>query len=172
MFMSIRVMRRFEKVKASFLRVVGVLWGEFSAMFSASPEIDSRMREISIAESIIDIAEAKAREQNSLCVQAIKIRLGEFTTVAREALEFAFEVVRQGTLADHARLEIEIVPMVVDCVLCGPIADPIREICLICPQCGLPLKIVSGEELQVEYIEIQSQADREPWNASLPKQMY
>jgi hydrogenase nickel incorporation protein HypA/HybF len=151
------------KAIAAVHRTLCVLWRQVSP---------TRTHEVSIAEGIIDIAEARAREQNSLCVQAIKIRLGEFTTIARAALEAAFEVVRQGSLADHARLEIEIVPMVVRCVLCGPIADPVKEICLICPQCRLPLKIDSGEELEVEYIEFESQAEREPWNASLSKQSY
>lgn len=170
--MSLRVISRLVKTKASFLRGLRALWGEVSSIFSAPPEIDTRTHEISIAESIIDIAEAAAGEQNSLSVQAIKIRLGEFTTIAREALQFAFEAVRQGTLADHARLEIEIAPMVVHCVLCGPIAKPVREVYLMCPQCGLPLKIVSGEELQVEYIEFESPAEGEPWSASLSKQTY
>jgi hydrogenase nickel incorporation protein HypA/HybF len=118
------------------------------------------MHEISIAKSIIEIAEAKAREENSRCIRAIKVRLGEFTTVVREALEFAFEVARRETLAENARLEIESVPMVVRCVVCGPVSDPMREVCLRCPQCGLPLEVVSGEELQVEYIEIESAAGR------------
>jgi hydrogenase nickel incorporation protein HypA/HybF len=118
------------------------------------------MHEISIAQSIIEIAEAKAREQNSCCIQTIKLRLGEFTTVVREALEFAFEIARQDTLAENARLEIERVPMVVQCVACGPVTDPVRELCLICPQCGLPLQIISGEELQVQYIEVESVAER------------
>ena len=118
------------------------------------------MHEISIAKSIIEIAEAKAREENSRCIQTIKIRLGEFTTVVREALEFAFEVARRETLAENARLEIESVPMVVRCVACGTVTDPVREVCLRCPQCGLPLEVVSGEELQVEYIEIGSEAER------------
>jgi hydrogenase nickel incorporation protein HypA/HybF len=118
------------------------------------------MHEISIAQSIIEIAEAKAREQNSRCIQLIKIRLGEFTTVVREALEFAFEVARQETMAENARLEIESVPMVVRCVACGPMTDPVREVCLICSECGLPLEVVAGEELQVEYIEVESVAER------------
>ena len=118
------------------------------------------MHEISIAQSIIEIAEAKAREQNSRCIQVIKIRLGEFTTVVREALEFAFEVARQETMAENARLEIETVPMVVRCVACGPVTDPVREVCLICSACGLPLEVVAGEELQVEYIEVESVAER------------
>jgi len=115
------------------------------------------MHELSIAQSIIEIAEAKAREENSRCIQTIKIRLGEFTTVVREALEFAFEVARRDTLAETARLEIESAPMVVRCVMCGLVTEPAREVCLICPQCGLPLEVVSGEELQVEYIEVEDQ---------------
>jgi len=118
------------------------------------------MHEISIAQDIIEIAEAKAREENSPCIQVIKIRLGEFTTIVREALEFAFEIARRETLAENARLEIESVPMVVRCVSCGPVTDPVREVCLLCPQCGLPLEVVTGEELQVEYIEIDSKAER------------
>lgn len=118
------------------------------------------MHELSIAKSIIEIAEAKAREENSRYIQAIKVRLGEFTTVVREALEFAFEVARRETLAENARLEIESVPMVVRCVACGSVSDPVREVCLICPHCGLPLEVVSGEELQVEYIEVESETGR------------
>jgi len=118
------------------------------------------MHELSIAQSIVEIAEAKAREQNYGCIQTIKIRLGEFTTIVPEALEFAFEAARRETLAENARLEIERVPMVVRCVTCGSVTDPVREVCLICPYCGLPLEIVSGEELQVEYIEVESEAER------------
>jgi hydrogenase nickel incorporation protein HypA/HybF len=118
------------------------------------------MHEISIALSIIEIAEAKARERNSPSIQTIKIRLGEFTTVVKEALEFAFEAARIGTLAEGAQLEIETVPMVLRCALCGPVTEPARTVCLVCPTCGLPLAIVAGEELQVEYIEIESEMER------------
>jgi len=113
------------------------------------------MHELSIAQDIIDLAEGKARERNSRSIQKIKVRLGEFTTVAREALAFAFEAARAGTLAADAELEIEIVPMITRCVSCGLVSDPVREVCLICAQCGLPLEVVDGAELQVEYLELE-----------------
>ena len=123
------------------------------------------MHEISVAQSIIDIAEANAREQNARCIEKIKIRLGEFTTTVPEALEFAFEVARSGTLAEDATLEIESVPLVTRCASCGNATDPVRQICPLCPRCGLPLEIVSGEELQVEYIEVESESERNEWIA-------
>ena len=113
------------------------------------------MHEISIIESILEVAEEKAREANSPSITVIRLRLGEFTAIAREALEFAFEIARLGTLAEHARLEIEVVPMVLHCVVCNVEPQPARVMSLICPQCGFPLKIVSGRELQIEFIEIE-----------------
>ena len=111
------------------------------------------MHEISIIESILEVAEEKAREVNSPSIKVIKLRLGQFTNIARESLEFAFEVARLGTLAECARLEIEVVPMVLHCVVCNSRAQPTRAISLICAQCGFPLKIISGKELQIEFIQ-------------------
>jgi len=113
------------------------------------------MHEISIIESILEVAEEKAREVNSLSIKVIKLRLGQFTAIALEALEFAFEVARIGTLAECARLEIEVVPMVLQCVVCNADTQPTRAISLICPRCGFPLKIISGEDLQIEFIEVE-----------------
>jgi hydrogenase nickel incorporation protein HypA/HybF len=115
------------------------------------------MHEISIIESILEVAEEKAREAKSPSIQVIKLRLGEFAAIAREALDFAFEVARHGTLAEHARLDIEVVPMILHCVVCEARTQPTVAMSLICTQCGFPLEIVSGKELQIEYIEIEEQ---------------
>jgi hydrogenase nickel incorporation protein HypA/HybF len=112
------------------------------------------MHELSIAENIIEISEARARAENARSIRLIKLRLGEFTSVVREALEFSFEVARKGTLAQEASLEIENVPVVVRCATCGTPAAPAKDMCFICPFCGDGLRIVSGDEMQVEYIEL------------------
>jgi hydrogenase nickel incorporation protein HypA/HybF len=112
------------------------------------------MHEISIAESIIGIAEARARARNALSIRLIGIRLGEFTNIMPEALEFAFEIARQGTTAERAQLEIEIIRMTLFCVVCEAETQPAGGLCLICAQCGFPLKIVAGEEMQIEYIDV------------------
>ena len=112
------------------------------------------MHELSIAENIIEISEGHARAQKSRHIRTIKLRLGEFTTIVGEALQFSFEIARQGTLAENATLEIETVPMVARCGACGAIGKPFRELCLICPDCAAPLEVISGDEIQIEYIEI------------------
>jgi hydrogenase nickel incorporation protein HypA/HybF len=124
------------------------------------------MHEIGIAESLIEIAEVKAREANARSIQVIALRLGEFTTVVREALEFAFEIAKQGTLAGNARLEIEVVPTRVQCVVCAVDAELLRGAALRCERCGFPLKIICGEEMQIDYIEIENEEENLAWKES------
>jgi hydrogenase nickel incorporation protein HypA/HybF len=112
------------------------------------------VHELSIAESILDLAVEEAKKRNSTAVVTIKLRLGEFTGVAREALEFGFEIARQDTLAERAVLEIEVVPLKTRCPLCGLIGRPIDDFCLLCAACGSPMEIISGREMQVEYLEL------------------
>jgi hydrogenase nickel incorporation protein HypA/HybF len=115
------------------------------------------MHEISIAQSIIEIAEATAREAHCRSIQVIALRLGEFTSIVREALEFAFEASKQGTMAENARLKIEVAPMVVQCVVCDVEVRSAMGRSLICSQCGFPLKLISGEELLIEYVELEEE---------------
>jgi hydrogenase nickel incorporation protein HypA/HybF len=112
------------------------------------------MHELSIAESIIELARAEAKKHNAAAIQTIKLRLGEFTGVVREALEFGFEVARRGTVAETAALEIEIVPLETRCAECGLTGHPRDDFCFLCPGCASPVEIVSGREMQVEYLEL------------------
>jgi hydrogenase nickel incorporation protein HypA/HybF len=130
------------------------------------------MHEIGIAMSLIEIAEANARKSNARSIEVIALRLGEFTTVVREALEFAFEIARQDTLAHKARLQIEVVPTVVECVVCATEVRLASGGTFNCQTCGFPLKIISGEELQIDYIEIETKEENLTWNESQCKLAY
>jgi hydrogenase nickel incorporation protein HypA/HybF len=117
------------------------------------------MHEISIAQNIIEIAQASARAQNAVSIQLIKIRLGDFTNIVREALEFAFEIAREGTMAEHAELDCEIVHMEFQCVVCKAATEPSPGCSFICIHCGFPLKLVAGEELQIDYVDVVTEGE-------------
>jgi hydrogenase nickel incorporation protein HypA/HybF len=112
------------------------------------------MHEMALAGSIIDIGEAEARKRNAAAILRIKLRLGEFTGVVREALEFGFDVMKEGTLAESAAFEIESVPLRARCPECGRTAAPTADFCLLCSSCESPVEIVSGREMYVEYIDL------------------
>ncbi|HEY7155243.1 MAG TPA: hydrogenase maturation nickel metallochaperone HypA [Gemmataceae bacterium] len=114
------------------------------------------MHELSIALSILDVAEEEAERQGGR-VLAIHLRLGPLSGVVREALESAYALAREGTPLAGAKLLVEDVPLVVHCPACAADRAPpsVRELC--CPACGAPTsKIVSGRELEVCALEIES----------------
>lgn len=112
------------------------------------------MHEMAIVQSVLDIAFTEAEKHSARKISKIKLRIGELSGVVRDSLEFAFEVLRQGTLAEDAALEIEAVPLRVVCRSCGSAETVTGDLTLICRSCGDALAIVSGREMKVEYIDL------------------
>jgi hydrogenase nickel incorporation protein HypA/HybF len=112
------------------------------------------MHELSVAESILNIAVTEAQKHDAPAIECIKLRLGAFTGVVRDALEFAFEVARHGTLAESAVLEIEIVPLRTKCLNCGCTDTPAGDFCFLCERCGQPVEILTGREMEVEFVDL------------------
>lgn len=113
------------------------------------------MHELSIANSIVDIATDYLRQHAAQRVQSVTLRLGALSCVHKSALEFCFELVSDGTPLAGARLRFVDVPVAIFCEPCQ------REVELPdiqrfrCPICGTPSADVRrGQELDVETIEI------------------
>jgi hydrogenase nickel incorporation protein HypA/HybF len=68
------------------------------------------MHEFSLALSLIEAVEQKAKEVGATSVVYIKLRVGMATTVVPEFMAEAFEVAKMGSLAENATLEIELEP--------------------------------------------------------------
>ncbi|MFL5842288.1 MAG: hydrogenase maturation nickel metallochaperone HypA [Thermoleophilaceae bacterium] len=109
------------------------------------------MHELSVAEAILHVA---ARHSAGRRVYAVEVRVGHMRQVVPSALEFAFELVTQGTVLEGAELRIEEVPAVGLCGDCGARAQ-LDGFPLACPECGgLDMELVEGEELLVESLEL------------------
>jgi hydrogenase nickel incorporation protein HypA/HybF len=113
------------------------------------------MHELTMSQSIIEIVEAHARKHHFDCVTKIKIQIGQFTGVDKEALELSFATVKRSTLAHDAELEVEIIPLLKRCEICGRTFDSGGNLGLICPDCKAPVEIVRGREMRIEYIDLE-----------------
>ena len=76
------------------------------------------MHELSIAQSLIDLACEAALREGADRIERLNLRIGRLSGVVREALEFSFELAAEGTLCEGAILEIEDVPIAVMCPRC------------------------------------------------------
>jgi hydrogenase nickel incorporation protein HypA/HybF len=109
------------------------------------------VHELSIAEAVVGVAERHAAGRR---VGAVDVRVGALRQVVPSALEFAFEVVTQGTTLEGAELRIETVPAVGRCGACGA-EGQLDWFPFACEACGsVDMELVSGEELLVEAIEV------------------
>ncbi|MGK7873138.1 MAG: hydrogenase maturation nickel metallochaperone HypA [Xenococcaceae cyanobacterium] len=112
------------------------------------------MHEVSIMEQTLEIALENARNQGAQKIHRLKMRIGAMSGVVPEALEFAFDVVTQGTIAQGAKLEIETVPVICYCSHCHLEFQP-PDLFYECPQCGqLSPQILAGREIELTSLEV------------------
>jgi hydrogenase nickel incorporation protein HypA/HybF len=112
------------------------------------------MHELSIAESVVEIADRHARGRS---VAKVELKVGHLRQVVPSALEFAFELVSEGTAVEGAEVEMHEVPAAGTCRTCGShTALPVFP--LSCEHCGgFEVEVTQGEELSVEWLELEEQ---------------
>lgn len=112
------------------------------------------MHELSIAQSIVDIAGQYVPRERHHGIRMIRVRVGDMAGVVPDSLSFCFTAVTAGTPMAAALLEIEHVPYVIHCAACTQ--DSTTEPGLaLCPRCGsAATRILSGTELQVMTIDL------------------
>ncbi len=113
------------------------------------------MHELSIAQALMTIVEGHARGRR---VTAVEVKVGHLRQVVPSALEFAFELVAEGTPAQGARLALDEVPAAGRCRDCGARTD-FEGFPLACGACGSSrVEITHGEELLVEALELEEES--------------
>jgi hydrogenase nickel incorporation protein HypA/HybF len=112
------------------------------------------VHELSIATAIVEQAEEIAREDGAGGVASVTVRVGELAGVVPDALHFAFEVARDGTALDEARLVVEQVPAQAWCGACAEEFAVGMPPFFWCPRCDRPSQeLRSGRELEITAVE-------------------
>jgi hydrogenase nickel incorporation protein HypA/HybF len=113
------------------------------------------VHEISLIESVVSLVEDERRKQGFTRVRVIRLRLGVLGHAEPEALRFCFDAVTNGTVADGARLEIEMVAGEGWCAGCRGTV-PLAERFAACPVCGnAGVLMTAGDELRVTEMEVE-----------------
>lgn len=111
------------------------------------------MHEIGLAQDILKKAIPLAQEKELIKINHIKVLAGETLLIHPEEFDQAFDHVAKGTLAEGAKIELHIAPLVARCMRCGKEFTG-KEMKLACPSCGSKsIDIVSGKELEIKEVE-------------------
>jgi hydrogenase nickel incorporation protein HypA/HybF len=114
------------------------------------------MHELSIAMSIVELAEEEIQKNGGMQVSAIHLKLGALSGVVKDALLSSYGLACEGTALAGSRLMIEEVPVIAYCAQCDA-PRPVGSVeWFVCPECrALMSKVLQGRELQVVALEIQ-----------------
>jgi hydrogenase nickel incorporation protein HypA/HybF len=113
------------------------------------------MHELSIAMSIVEMAEEEAAARGNPRVQVVHLRLGLLSGVVKEALLSSYEMACAATPLEGSRLLIEEVPVEVLCPACKSRKLIAPTQWLSCPDCGAATpEVVRGKELELVALEI------------------
>jgi hydrogenase nickel incorporation protein HypA/HybF len=109
---------------------------------------------MSLAEGIVDILEEESQRHGFERVLQVRVAVGALGGVEPEALQFCFDAVCRGTLAEGATLNIERVPGQAWCLGCTQVVQ-LSERYDACPQCGgFELQLQAGDELRLLDLEV------------------
>ncbi len=115
------------------------------------------MHELSVCQALIGQVERVARENDARRVVAIVIAVGPLSGVEPGLLEHAYPVAAAGTIAEHASLTIEVVPVEVRCRSCGA-GTQVPPNRLVCGDCGdWQVDVTAGEEMLLKRVELETQ---------------
>jgi len=111
------------------------------------------MHEMGITQSIISTAVEAAEEQGATKISEVRISVGELTEIVDFALQFAWEALTPGTIAEGSTLTINKIGAKSRCGTCGEEFEHGR-FDIVCPKCSsFMCEQLQGRELRIDSIE-------------------
>ena len=116
------------------------------------------MHELSICQALILQVEKISQERKATCVNKIIVKVGPLSGVEAHLLARAYPLVTAGSIAEHAELVVEELPVCVRCEACDA-ESIVQANKLICGVCGdWRTQLLSGDEILLASVDMNSTA--------------
>lgn len=112
------------------------------------------MHELPVTQSILEIALRHAEQANAKRIMDIYLVIGQLSSIVDDSVQFYWEIIAKGTIAEDAKLHFERIPAKILCLDCNQEYAPGDE--LVCPNCeGMHVKVIAGEEFRMDAIDVE-----------------
>ena len=112
------------------------------------------MHEYSIVQSLLDLCEKNAKEQEREKVVVVTVKIGILSGVEPQLLQIAFDTFKQGTIAEDALFNIDVSNPILHCNACG-YSGVIPRTMFECPSCEtVDIRLEGGDELLLMRLEL------------------
>ncbi|KAA0081377.1 hydrogenase maturation nickel metallochaperone HypA [Mycolicibacterium sp. P9-64] len=108
------------------------------------------MHEMALTQSLV---EAVCEHAAGRRVHSVKLEVGALCAVVPDAMTFCFELATEGTVAEGARLDVDILAGAARCRSCDArfeLTDPI----LLCPCGSADVEVLAGRDLRILSMEV------------------
>lgn len=113
------------------------------------------MHELAITEEILRIAVEHAERAGATRIVDINLVIGELSSVVDDSVQFYFDFISPGTVAEGAELHFRRVPARLRCRACGHEFEP-ASTDWRCPSCRtIGGDVIAGREFNMESIEVE-----------------
>ena len=113
------------------------------------------MHELGVTQSILSIALQNAEKVNAKKITSINLQIGQLASLVDDSINFYWDIISEGTIAQGARLSIIRIPVRMRCFDCGNEFTPGDE-SFDCPKCAsVRIQVIDGEELKIESIDVE-----------------
>jgi hydrogenase nickel incorporation protein HypA/HybF len=121
-----------------------------------------------ITQGILSSSIDAAADAGADRISEIRISIGELTEIQEFALQFAFEALTPGTMAEGATLVVTHIPATSTCNECGTTYEHDR-FQMLCPNCNsFAVTPITGREMRIDSIDCDSADEREADAAEQP----
>ncbi|MCY1721115.1 hydrogenase maturation nickel metallochaperone HypA [Prolixibacteraceae bacterium Z1-6] len=109
---------------------------------------------MSIAQSIVELAEEVAIKEQAGPIQSIDIEIGALSGVVLEALEFAMEISVKNTKLEKAKINYRVLPGKARCRECNREFET-NDLLALCPGCKQAnYTITDGKQLRIKSLVV------------------
>jgi len=119
------------------------------------------MHELAVTEDILRIAIEEGQSHQAKRVTDIYMTIGQLSSIVDDSVQFYWDHISKGTICEGATLHFNRPPAKFRCKKCQTefsLADDLQP----CPNCqSFDLEVISGDEMQVDNIEIETNNDSE-----------
>lgn len=112
------------------------------------------MHEMGVTREVLDAVIEASAAAGATRVNVVRLIVGELTALELDSVQFAWECMTPGTLAEGALLDITVTPARSLCLACGNefAHDRYDRRCTVCS--GQMTEVVSGNDLLIGKVEV------------------